>query len=75
LNGIVSSNIYRSQDVPRFVLGHSVILGYLAVFLFGGSLVTTLLLRFENRARLKGRRNGWTEGKTDTEIEILGDRK
>ena len=26
LNGIVSSNIYRSQDKPRFIPGHAVVL-------------------------------------------------
>ncbi|KAF2682170.1 MFS general substrate transporter [Lentithecium fluviatile CBS 122367] len=74
LNGIVSSNIYRSQDAPRFILGHSVILGYLAVFLFGGSLATTILLRIENRRRRKGLRNSLVENKSEAEIEILGDR-
>lgn len=31
LNGAVSSNIYRAQDAPRYVLGHSVVLGYIAL--------------------------------------------
>ena len=75
LNGIVSSNIYRAHDAPRFVTGHGVILGYLAVFLFGGSLITTIFLRLENGARLKGERNNVIEGLTDAEIENLGDKK
>lgn len=75
LNGILSSNIYTSEDAPRFIIGHSVIIAWLAVFLFGGSLATTLLLRIENRRRIKGQRNSLIEGKSTAEIEFLGDMK
>lgn len=73
LNGLVSSNIY--YDSPRYLVGHGVVLGYMAVFLFGGSLLMTLLLRLENARRLRGDRNHWVEGKTQTEIEALGDKR
>ena len=75
LNGIVSSNIYRGQDKPRFLLGHGVVLGYLVVFLLGGSITTHLALRAENRKRLSGKRDHWIEGKSAEEIEFLGDRR
>lgn len=71
----MSSNIYRNQDSPRFILGHSVELCYLVVFLFGGSLATTIYLRTENKKRLHGQRNSWVENKTDAEIADLGDRR
>jgi hypothetical protein len=75
LNGIVSSNIYRTKDAPQFYPGHSVVLAYLTVFLFGGSIVTTLLLRAENKKRVQGKRDHWAEGKTPEQLEIAGDKR
>jgi hypothetical protein len=73
--GVVSSNIYRTKDSPRFFLGHGVVLAYLVIFLFGGSIVTHLLLRAENRKRQNGQRNYLTEGKTPEQLEVLGDKR
>lgn len=73
LNGIVSSNIYFAA--PRYLQGHGVIMGYMAVFLFGGSVLMTTLLRRENAARRRGDRDHWAEGKSAKEIEMLGDRR
>ena len=75
LNGIVSSNIYRTKDAPRYLPGHGVVLGYLVCFLFGGSLVQHLLLRRENAKRRAGLRDSWIDGKNEDEIEMLGDRR
>ncbi|EOA80718.1 uncharacterized protein SETTUDRAFT_174436 [Exserohilum turcica Et28A] len=38
INGVVSSNIYRSKDKPRYFLGHGVVIAYLTLWLFGGSI-------------------------------------
>ncbi|GAB1310689.1 MFS nicotinic acid transporter-like protein [Madurella fahalii] len=73
LNGVVSSNVYFNG--PRFPEGHGVMIGYLAVFLFGGSVLMSLLLRMENAKRRRGERDGWIEGLTEKEIEMLGDRR
>lgn len=51
LNGTVSANIYRGSDAPDFPTGHGVVLGYITVFLLGGSIIQTLMLRAENRKR------------------------
>lgn len=75
LNGIVSSNIYRAKDKPRYVLGHSVVLGYLSLALFGGSIFQHVMLRRENAKRLAGKRDAWIVGKTEKEIEMLGDKR
>lgn len=75
LNGVVSSNIYRGKDAPRFLPGHGTVLAYLSLFLLGGSVLQRFLLVQENKKRLSGRRDGWIEGKTEAEIENLGDRK
>ncbi|KAK3989914.1 putative transporter [Cladorrhinum sp. PSN332] len=71
LNGVVSSNIFFNS--PRFFEGHGVIIAYMAVFLFGGSVLMTCLLRQENAKRLRGDRDGWIEGLSEKEIEKLGD--
>ncbi|KIX00159.1 uncharacterized protein Z518_10296 [Rhinocladiella mackenziei CBS 650.93] len=75
LNGIVSSNIYRTEDKPRFKPGHAVVLAYEAVFLLGGSILQHLLLRRENAKRRNGERNVWVDGKTEIEIDKLGDKR
>lgn len=61
LNGIVSSNIYREKDAPRFYPGHGVVLAYLVLFLFGGSIVQYILLRRENSKRRRGARDQCTD--------------
>ncbi|KAI0482573.1 MFS general substrate transporter [Xylariaceae sp. FL0804] len=73
LNGIVSSNIY--YDPPRYLQGHGVILGYMAVFLLGGSTLMTVLLRIENKKRREGKRDYLVEGKTQAEILRMGDNR
>ncbi len=71
LNGIVSANIYYSP--PRYVAGHSIVLAFLLTFLFGGSLLMTILLRLENRRRRLGKRDHWLEGKTPEQVREMGD--
>ncbi|KAI0850387.1 MFS general substrate transporter [Daldinia vernicosa] len=73
LNGIVSSNIYFSP--PRYLEGHGVMIAYMALFLFGGSVLMTTLLRIENGKRRQGKRDYLIEGKSAKEIEALGDSK
>lgn len=73
LNGVVSSNIYF--QAPRYYQGHGVVLAYLVLFLLGGSVLMTLLLRRENKKRVSGQRDGWAVGKSESEIERMGDRR
>ncbi|KAF1814395.1 MFS nicotinic acid transporter-like protein Tna1 [Eremomyces bilateralis CBS 781.70] len=75
LNGIVASNIYKAQDGPRFIVGHSVVLAYIVVFLFGGSVVTAVSLTTENKKRRNGQRDHWVEGKSPDEVEQRGDKR
>jgi len=73
LNGVVSSNIYQAKDAPKYRKGHGIVLAYLTIFLFGGSILQYVLLRNENRKRRAGGRDYWAEGKTEKEIEAMGD--
>ena len=75
LNGVVSSNIYQTRDMPLYRPGHAVVLGYLTIFLLGGSVLMEVLLRKENQKRRSGGRDNWIEGKTEKEVEALGDRR
>ncbi|KAH0491160.1 hypothetical protein TgHK011_002602 [Trichoderma gracile] len=71
INGVVSSNIY--YDAPRYVQGHATIIGYMFIGVFGGSILMAALLSRENKKRLNGERNHWVEGKSQREIEEMGD--
>ncbi|KAJ6123448.1 hypothetical protein N7512_005913 [Penicillium capsulatum] len=75
LNGIVSSNIYRDGDAPKFYPGHGVVLAYLVLFLCCGSIVQYIMLRRENTRRRRGDRDQWVEGLSPSEVDQLGDKR
>ncbi|KAF3940251.1 hypothetical protein ABW19_dt0208001 [Dactylella cylindrospora] len=51
LAGVVNCFVYRNQDKPDYKMGHGVVLGFLIVFLFGGSCLQHFLLVRENRRK------------------------
>ncbi|KAK7752556.1 hypothetical protein SLS62_005524 [Diatrype stigma] len=73
LNGIVSSNIYR--HAPRYLEGHGIVLGYLVIFLFGGSILMRLMLQVENKKRREGLRDHMAQGRDYHEFAALGDQR
>lgn len=75
LNGVVSSNIYRAKDKPRYSLGHGVVLAYMSLFLFGGSIATRFALSAENKKRRDGKRDHWVAGLDEAEVKMLGDKR
>ncbi|KAG0138353.1 major facilitator superfamily domain-containing protein, partial [Tuber indicum] len=75
LNGVMSSNVYRQVDAPRYRLGHGIVLGYLAIGLLGGSVLNWVLLRRENERRRNGERDAWVQGLNRKEVEYLGDQR
>ncbi|RHZ68014.1 hypothetical protein CDV55_107053 [Aspergillus turcosus] len=75
LHGMVSSNIYRGADAPRFYPGHATVLAYLVVLQFGGSVLQYILLRRENTKRQRGERDHWIEGLRHDQIALLGDNR
>lgn len=50
-------------------------MGFLAVFLFGGAIVHRFLLARENRARLNGERDHLLQGKSESELALMGDKR
>ena len=75
LNGVVASNIYQMKDKPLYRKGHGVVLAYLTLFLLGGSALMYTLLTGENKKRRSGGRDYWAEGKSEKEVEALGDKR
>ncbi|KAF2713287.1 bodown198 [Pleomassaria siparia CBS 279.74] len=73
MNGVVSSNIYNSEEKPHYRSGHGTVLGYMFFCLFGGSVLMHLMLRRENALRKAGKRDHWLEGKDAEEIRMMGD--
>ncbi|KAJ6125354.1 hypothetical protein N7471_012671 [Penicillium samsonianum] len=73
LNGVVSSNIYLAQQKPRYYTGHGVILGFLTVFLLGGSIWMHLGLRKMNKDRRAGKLDEKWNALTDDQKWIQGD--
>lgn len=71
LQGVVISNVYRGKDAPRFITGHAVVIGYLGLALFGGSILQYFLLRRENSPRRSGARNYLLEGRSETELSTM----
>lgn len=72
LNGIVSSNIYRTA--PKYTSGHAVVMGYMILFLLGGSITMHLALKRENRLKREGKMDHLVEGLTPEERHMLGDK-
>lgn len=75
LNGIMASNVYLPGQSPNYRTGHGVVLGYLTLFLFGGSAFSHFMLQAENKKRENGKRDDWIVGKSESEIELLGDKR
>jgi MFS family permease len=73
VNGVVSSNIYRTP--PRYYSGHGVIIGYLFFCLFLGSAIMLWGLKKENKKKLAGKADHLVEGKSAQEIYEIGDRR
>jgi hypothetical protein len=68
LNGIMSSNVYRDRDKPWYRLGHSIILGYVAICLVGGSVVNLIFLSLGNRRRKIDEATGKENGNLDEDF-------
>jgi hypothetical protein len=73
MNGVVSSNIYMPHEKPHYRTGHGIVLAYMFLFLFGGTLFMHIALKRENKLRKEGKRDIWVQGKTEEEIEEMGD--
>lgn len=75
LNGVVSSNIFLVEEKPRYWTGHGMVLGYMTLFLLGGTVFMYTMLRRENAKRRSGARDNMHEGKSADEIWVAGDNR
>jgi len=72
LSGAISSNVYRTQDSPRFIIGHAIMLMFVGIGLIMIPIVDMIYIRI-NRARdIKAAEGGVNY--TDKELRELGDR-
>ncbi|KIJ16563.1 hypothetical protein PAXINDRAFT_75726 [Paxillus involutus ATCC 200175] len=79
LGGAVASNIFRTQDAPRYVLGHGLEIMFLGMGLVALP-VTVLVYKWINAQRDlaalegEGRHKAQEAGEGLTEVEFIGDR-
>lgn len=72
-SGAFASNFYRSQDLPRFILGHSLVLGFISlgmIFLF----ITIVGYTYSNNKRKRDVAAGIYDSHSDEEFLRLGDK-
>ncbi|THV07658.1 MFS general substrate transporter [Dendrothele bispora CBS 962.96] len=69
INGAVTANIYRSSDSPWFVMGHAIVLAYIAIGFFCVALFRILLQR-ENARRDRGEQDEVIDGLENPRADI-----
>ena len=71
--GAMASNFYRSEDAPRYILGHALEIGFICV---GMIAATILIISYDriNKKRAKQVANGEHNQYTAEELSDLGDR-
>ncbi|GAA5840352.1 hypothetical protein JCM5353_002791 [Sporobolomyces roseus] len=79
LGALVSSNVYRSVDSPRYYLGHGVVIGFVALGFFFAPLYAFLLKRANTRKeRLQAEQDALPDHEkrvyTVQELRDMGDR-
>ncbi|KAI0356821.1 MFS general substrate transporter [Trametes cingulata] len=76
IGGIIASNIYRTQDAPRYVLGHTVELAVVATGLVVVPTVVMIYVRVNARrdATLRNVKDGKTSATPPETLRALGDR-
>jgi len=69
----MASNFYRAEDAPRYLLGHSLELGFIVVGILAG-LILVMNYRRINKKRDRQIAEGAHNGYTPEEMSALGDR-
>lgn len=69
----MASNFYRSEDGPRFILGHALELGFIVAGIFGGLALVFAYSRI-NKKRDEAMANGAEDQYTLQELSEKGDR-
>ncbi|KIX06490.1 uncharacterized protein Z518_04466 [Rhinocladiella mackenziei CBS 650.93] len=70
LGGAMASNFYRSQDAPKYLLGHGLEIGFVVL----GMAAVVILRICYGRINAKRERGGEEQGLTDAQLSDLGDR-
>ncbi|EIM87019.1 MFS general substrate transporter [Stereum hirsutum FP-91666 SS1] len=79
--GAIASNVYRTQDSPRYIIGHGIMLMFVGIGFIFVPIVVLLYVRINaQRARIMqaspegGEDGGWRAKYTDKELRKMGDR-
>lgn len=76
-SGAIASNIYRSKDAPRYILGHALELMFVGIGFICLPIAVLAYIRINKKRDASAKRlleNGETHGYTPLEIRRLGDR-
>lgn len=72
-SGAFASNFYRTEDLPRFILGHSLELGFISmgiIFL----LITIFGYKYSNAKRKRDVAAGKYDSHTEEDLRKMGDK-
>lgn len=72
-SGAFSSNFYRTQDSPRYILGHSLELGFISMGMTF-MVITILGYRYSNKKRKRDVAAGIYDSYSDKELLEMGDK-
>lgn len=70
LGGAMASNFYRTADKPKYLLGHGLEIGFVAVGLVAVVVLRQSYIRINNKRDREGNEKGYTNG----EMSDMGDR-
>ncbi|KAA1475242.1 MFS general substrate transporter, partial [Dentipellis sp. KUC8613] len=72
-SGAIASNVFRSQDAPRYIIGHGIMLMFVGIGFISVPAAVLLYIRI-NRQRDRVAAEGSGPKYTDKELRELGDR-
>lgn len=69
----MASNFYRAPDSPRYILGHSLELGFVLAGIIA-AVILNVLYMLANKSRARKRTEDGYPGMTSLEMSELGDK-
>lgn len=73
LGGAMASNFYRGADAPRYIMGHSLSMGFVIAGITAASVIFTGYF-MTNKKRSQAVKSGQTANYTEAQLAALGDK-